>query len=253
VSWLDGGARSPLALLLFIAMNYVVLAYPPRAVLAMAGAAMSAYTLLAVSHPGSDTWPVIAVTVAILGLCGFLGSLAARNHWQQAEAQQRLSDSLAAQATRDHLTGCLNRRAFDARLAEEVERSGRSGRPLSVLIVDVDNFKDVNDTLGHLGGDLVLEQVSAILIDGCRATDVVGRVGGDEFVIILPDTHLETAAALAERLRLQVRNLSTPVPVSLSIGGAEQTDAAETGDELLRVADAALYRAKKTGRDRVAV
>jgi diguanylate cyclase (GGDEF)-like protein len=252
VSWLDGGARSPLALLLFIAMNYVVLAYPPRAVLAMAAAAMSAYILLAVSHPG-QAWPVTGVTVAILGLCGFLGSLAAHNHWQQAEAQQRLADSLAAQATRDHLTGCLNRRAFDARLAEEVERASRSRRPLSLLIVDVDNFKEVNDTQGHLGGDLVLEQVSAILIDGCRASDVVGRIGGDEFVIILPDTYLETAAALAERLRLRVRSLATPVPVSLSIGGAEQTDATVTGEELLRLADAALYRAKKTGRDRVAV
>jgi diguanylate cyclase (GGDEF)-like protein len=236
-------------------MSYVVLAYPPRAVLAMAGAVMFAYTLLALSRPSGSTWPVIAVTVAILGLCGFLGALAARNHWQQAEAQQRLSDSLAAQATRDHLTGCLNRRAFDARLAEEVERAARSGRPLSVLIVDVDNFKEVNDTLGHLGGDLVLEQVAAILIDGCRAMDVVGRVGGDEFVIILPDTRLDTAAALAERLRLRVRGLSTPVPVSLSIGGAERTDPVTSGGGagLLRVADAALYRAKKAGRDRVAV
>jgi diguanylate cyclase (GGDEF)-like protein len=253
VSWLDGGARSPLALLLFIAMNYVVLAYPPRAVLAMAGAAMSAYLLLSVSHPGGDSWPVTGVTVAILGLCGFLGSLAARNHWQQAEAQQRLADSLATQATRDHLTGCLNRRAFDARLSDEVQLANRSARPLSALIIDVDHFKDVNDTLGHLGGDRVLEQVAAVLIEGCRATDVCGRVGGDEFVIILPDTTLETATALADRLRRQVRDLPTPIPISLSIGAAQHSHQTASSDDLLRVADAALYRAKKTGRDRVAV
>jgi len=85
--------------------------------------------------------------------------------------------------------------------------------------------------------------------------DTVSREGGDEFVIILPDTRLDTAAALAERLRLRVRGLSTPVPVSLSIGGAERTDPVTSGGGagLLRVADAALYRAKKAGRDRVAV
>jgi diguanylate cyclase (GGDEF)-like protein len=252
ISWLDGGARSPLALLLFIAMNYVVLAYPPRAVLAMAGGATFAYLLLAVSHPG-DSWPVIGVTVAILGLCGFLGSLAARNHWQQAEAQQRLADSLAVQATRDHLTGCLNRRAFDARLSDEVHLANRSARALSVLILDVDHFKDVNDTQGHLGGDRVLEHVAAVLTEGCRATDVLGRVGGDEFAIILPDTPLDTATALADRLRRQVRDLPTPIPISLSIGAAQHSHETPTSDDLLRVADAALYRAKKTGRDRVAV
>ena len=253
ISWLDGGVKSPLSLLLFIAVNYVVLAYPPRAVLAMAGAAMAAYLLLALGERGGNSWPVIAVTVAIIGLSGFLGALAARNHWEQAAAQQRLADTLAAQATRDHLTGCLNRRAFDARLAEEVQCAGHSGRRLSMLIVDVDNFKEVNDTQGHLGGDQVLEQVSTVLLDGCRAGDVVGRVGGDEFVVILPDTPRDTAAALAERLRLRVRSLPTPVPVSLSIGVAEHTEETATGDELFRVADSALYRAKKTGRDRVAV
>jgi two-component system cell cycle response regulator len=133
-----------------------------------------------------------------------------------------------------------------------VQRAGRSGRRLSILIVDVDNFKEVNDTQGHLGGDRVLEQVSAILTGGGRAGDVVGRVGGDEFVMILPDTSLDAAVALAERLCRRVRSLPAPVPVSLSIGVAEHTDATPTGDELFRVADAALYRAKKTGRDRVA-
>ena len=253
VSWLDGGANSPLCLLLFIAMNYVALAYPPRAVIALTLGAMAAHLLLAAAGRDTDTWPRLLMSTIMIGLSGYLGALAARNHWSQAEAQAALSSTLAELATLDHLTGCLNRRAFDARLATEVHQAQLLERGLSLLVIDVDHFKEVNDGQGHLVGDQVLSGVSAALRGACRAGDVVGRIGGDEFALILPDTSGETAAALGERLRLEVRDLDLPVPVTLSIGAAELAHEIDTGLRLLQAADLALYDAKSAGRDGVAL
>jgi diguanylate cyclase (GGDEF)-like protein len=250
-SWLDGGVNSPLCLLLFIALNYVALAYPPRALVVLAFVAMAVYLLLAVIGSDTDTWPRLLMSTMMIGLSGYLGALAARNHWSQAEAQAALSTSLAQLATLDHLTGCLNRRAFDSRLAAEVDHAHRLGRGLSVLIVDVDHFKQVNDGHGHLVGDQVLSRVSAALRDTCRAGDIVGRIGGDEFAVILPDTRGEVAAAQGERLRLAAHDLHLPVPVTLSIGAAQLTRAVDTSQRLLQAADLALYEVKSAGRDAV--
>jgi diguanylate cyclase (GGDEF)-like protein len=253
VSWLDGGANSPLCLLLFIAMNYVALAYPPRAVIALAFAAMAAYLLLAFLGRDIEPWPRLIMTTVTIGLSGYLGALAARNHWAQAEAQTALSSTLATLATLDHLTGCLNRRAFDTQLATEVEHAHRNGRRLSLLLVDVDHFKQVNDRLGHVVGDQVLSGVSTALRNACRSGDVVGRIGGDEFALILPDTTATTAAALGERLRLALRHLDPPIPVTLSIGVAELGEAVDSSLRLLQAADLALYDIKRAGRDGVAL
>jgi len=250
-SWLDGGVNSPLCLLLFIALNYIALAYPPRALVVLAFVAMAVYLLLAVIGSDTDTWPRLLMSTMMIGLSGYLGALAARNHWSQAEAQAALSTSLAQLATLDHLTGCLNRRAFDSRLAAEVDHAHRLGRGLSVLIVDVDHFKQVNDGHGHLVGDQVLSGVSAALRDTCRAGDTVGRIGGDEFAVILPDTTGEVAAAQGERLRLAAHDLDLPVPVTLSIGAAQLTRAVDTSQRLLQAADLALYEVKSAGRDAV--
>ena len=250
-SWLDGGVNSPLCLLLFIALNYVALAYPPRALVVLAFVAMAVYLLLAVIGSDTDTWPRLLMSTMMIGLSGYLGALAARNHWSQAEAQAALSTSLAQLATLDHLTGCLNRRAFDSRLAAEVDHAHRLGRGLSVLIVDVDHFKQVNDGHGHLVGDQVLSRVSAALRDTSRAGDIVGRIGGDEFAVILPDTRGEVAAAQGERLRLAAHDLHLPVPVTLSIGAAQLTRAVDTSQRLLQAADLALYEVKSAGRDAV--
>jgi len=250
-SWLDGGVNSPLCLLLFIALNYIALAYPPRALVVLAFVAMAVYLLLAVIGSDTDTWPRLLMSTMMIGLSGYLGALAARNHWSQAEAQAALSTSLAQLATLDHLTGCLNRRAFDSRLAAEVDHAHRLGRGLSVLIVDVDHFKQVNDGHGHLVGDQVLSGVSAALRDTCRAGDIVGRIGGDEFAVILPDTTGEVAAAQGERLRLAAHDLPLPVPVTLSIGAAQLTRVVDTSQRLLQAADLALYEVKSAGRDAV--
>jgi diguanylate cyclase (GGDEF)-like protein len=253
VSWLDGGANSPLCLLLFIALNYVALAYPPRALVALAIAAMAAYLLLAVLGSDTDTWPRLLMSTMMMGLSGYLGALAASNHWSQAEAQTALSSTLAQLATLDHLTGCLNRRAFDSRLTAEVDHAHRLGRGLSVLLIDVDHFKQVNDGHGHLVGDQVLSGLSAALRDACRAGDIVGRIGGDEFALILPDTTGEVAAALGDRLRVAAADLHLPVPVTLSIGAAQLTRGVDTSLRLLQAADLALYDVKSAGRDAVAL
>ena len=215
--------------------------------------ALSVYLLLAVIGSDTDTWPRLLLSTMMIGLSGYLGALAARNHWSQAEAQAALSSTLARLATLDHLTGGLNRRAFDSRLSEEVDQAHRLGTGLSVLIVDVDHFKHVNDSHGHLVGDSVLSGVSAALRDACRPGDIVGRIGGDEFGLILPDTTGEVAAAVGERLRLAVRDLPLPVRVTLSIGAAQLTRDVDSSLRLLQAADLALYDVKSAGRDAVAL
>jgi diguanylate cyclase (GGDEF)-like protein len=234
-------------------LNYVALAYPPRALVVLAFAAMAVYLLLAVVGSDTDTWPRLLMSTVMIGLSGYLGALAARNHWSQAEAQAALSSTLAELATLDHLTGCLNRRAFDSRLAAEVDEARRLGRGLSVLIIDVDHFKQVNDGHGHLVGDQILSGVSGALRDACRARDIVGRIGGDEFALILPDTTGEMAVALGERLRAAARDLNLPVAITLSIGAAQLTRGVDTSLRLLQAADLALYDVKSAGRDAVAL
>ena len=166
---------------------------------------------------------------------------------------EQANEVLRGLAHRDGLTGVYNRRAIDERLAQEVARARRTGQPLSVLMIDVDHFKRVNDTLGHAGGDRVLQGVAARLAAACRASDVVGRYGGEEFVLLLPDTTGEGACRVAEKLREAVRSAhDLPCPVTMSAGVASTADGhlPESG-LLLRAADDALYAAKAAGRDRV--
>jgi two-component system cell cycle response regulator len=147
------------------------------------------------------------------------------------------------------------------RLTEELERARRYSLDLALLIVDLDHFKTVNDSYGHLVGDEVLRGVSAMLQREARAVDVVARYGGEEFVVILPETAAEGAIALAERIRERVCN-SPPIPggeygwlrVTVSIGVATvPTSHANSPEELISLADQALYRAKAGGRNRVCV
>ena len=164
--------------------------------------------------------------------------------------------ALAHQALTDPLTGLLNRRGVAERMAPwlAVARSGRSIQ-LSALAVDIDYFKRVNDNHGHDGGDEVLRQVGALLLLQFRGADLVARMGGEEFLIILRDTPLESSVVLAERLRLQLE--TTPIvwqrasiAVTASIGVAT-IDGSDDTDQLIRNADLALYRAKSQGRNRV--
>jgi diguanylate cyclase (GGDEF)-like protein len=165
------------------------------------------------------------------------------------ELQQRLLD----QAITDPLTGAFNRRYMAERLAEAIERQRRSGAPASVLIIDLDHFKRVNDDLGHEAGDAVLKGIVALLGRRSRRVDLLFRMGGEEFLLLLPDTAEEQAAKLAEDLRASIEDypLLADRRVTVSIGVGE-LQAGETLDTWLQQADAALYSAKQSGRNRVA-
>lgn len=155
-------------------------------------------------------------------------------------------------ATQDVLTGVANRFQFDKALEHAILLAQRHGRGLSILLLDIDHFKNVNDTYGHLQGDDVLKKFTQILLNGIRKSDVIARWGGEEFVILLPDTDFSEAVKLAEILRIKVSEGSfAPVDrITCSIGVA-RWNGAETQDQLLKRADRKLYAAKEGGRNRV--
>jgi diguanylate cyclase (GGDEF)-like protein len=158
-----------------------------------------------------------------------------------------------AEAGTDPVTGCMNHRAMRRRLHEEVGRAVRAGSPLSCLLIDLDNFKLVNDRHGHPAGDAMLREVSQTLVGEFRAFDRVARYGGDEFVVILPNAELESAAAAAQRALerlLAIPSFDATPGASASIGVA-QWQAPMTVDALLEACDAALLRSKRQGKGRV--
>lgn len=186
----------------------------------------------------------------------------AEEHLREAnEALQRrmaeieaLQDSLREQVVRDPLTGLFNRRYLMETLDREVARSRREDEPLSVILIDVDHFKSVNDTLGHDAGDRILATVGGYLLGQVRAGDAACRIGGEEFVIVLPNTPLEAALRRAEQWRRAVRDdlsADDERAITISVGVAAAPRHGGTGDDLLRAADAAMYEAKALGRDRV--
>ena len=154
----------------------------------------------------------------------------------------------------DALTGLYNRRHLMGTLANEVQRSRRLRRTFSVLLADVDHFKQYNDTHGHLGGDAVLVKMAEILRQTTRGVDSVARYGGEEFVVMLIEAPIATAAAVGERLRARVAAEEFGAGrVTVSVGAAEYPTHGETPEELIASADAAMYQAKNAGRDRVVV
>jgi len=154
----------------------------------------------------------------------------------------------------DGLTGLYNRRHLMGTLANEVQRSRRLRRAFSVLLADVDHFKQYNDTHGHLGGDAVLVKIAEILRQTTRGVDSVARYGGEEFLVMLIEAPIATAAAVGERLRARVAGEEFGGGrVTVSVGAAEYPTHGETPEELIASADAAMYQAKGEGRDRVVV
>ncbi len=175
------------------------------------------------------------------------------------EAEEKIHElniELEQLAITDYLTNLYNRRFFMQRGDEEFKRAQRNQQPLSLLMLDIDEFKNVNDTFGHETGDLVLKQVSATLKASLREIDILGRIGGEEFAILLPNTTLEEATILAERVRqtLEKSLFETPgqdLSVTICIGVSMLKDGMSSIDSLMRNADAALYHAKHGGRNRV--
>jgi diguanylate cyclase (GGDEF)-like protein len=155
------------------------------------------------------------------------------------------------------LTDVYSRRWWFELASVEFSRSRRYGHRFSLILLDLDRFKHVNDSFGHEGGDKLLRAFADMLRTQCRQSDVVGRLGGEEFAIIVPETRLMAAPTLADRIRNACRQLSVStaagdITCSCSVGVSELTPDDDSVDSVLRRADAALYEAKRTGRDRVA-
>jgi two-component system, cell cycle response regulator len=172
----------------------------------------------------------------------------------------RLEQRIIQLANTDFLTGIMNRRAFMARLEEEVSRSVRHKKGLTVIIADIDHFKKINDSYGHQSGDLVLQKFAGKLSESSRSYDFVGRYGGEEFIVCLPETSIEQAGLIAERMRGEIAGLkinlpdnsSAPVSVTASFGIAScAMNCFGNIDSIIKLADDALYRAKDEGRNRV--
>lgn len=162
-------------------------------------------------------------------------------------------DSLSDMAFRDELTGLFNRRYFDQKLTEELDRSARYGRPVSLILGDIDKFKTYNDEFGHQKGDEVLRAVSDLLRGSCRSSDTAARYGGEEMAVILPETNAEGAMRMAEKARTVIAARAGDVAgktVTISMGVATYNDTNNGPGELVAAADRALYRAKDEGRNR---
>lgn len=167
-----------------------------------------------------------------------------------------LQEQLREQANRDPLTGLYNRRYLDSTLERELSRCKRDGHSLALILIDIDHFKQVNDTYGHQAGDEILLRLSALLGSMARAGDVACRYGGEEFLLLMPTMPLISAQERAEALRLSFGNLDVPfgdfrLRATVSIGIAAYPGHGTSSDELIRHADTALYRAKRLGRNRV--
>jgi diguanylate cyclase (GGDEF)-like protein/PAS domain S-box-containing protein len=170
--------------------------------------------------------------------------------------RKRSGDEIRRLLTVDHLTGVLNRARFYELAEAEIARFKRFGQPLSALMLDIDHFKLINDGYGHAAGDVVLKNVADAVQHGLRSIDVAGRLGGEEFAVFLPSIDLEGARMVAERLRNAVAGLrpslgGEPKVVTVSVGCASMRPGMTDVDSLLKEADAALYRAKAEGRNRV--
>jgi len=216
--------------------------------------------------PGSLQYPDLHQFVPLAGSSVFLFTLIGhtiqhleRVNFFQSRVVQRQKERVRRLARRDQLTGLFNRREFESRFEDEFSRARRYGHDLSVMMLDLDHFKRINDTHGHPAGDAVLRGMGRLLEETTRTVDVPGRYGGEEFAVLLPETPLENARRLAERIRVQLEAASfegeegQAFSVTASLGVALRTSKDAEPEDLLRRADRALYRAKDEGRNRVVV
>ncbi len=204
------------------------------------------------------TWQTQAVAAGDLSQrVQFLGEFATAFN-TMVDRLGKQQEQLKDQAMRDPLTGLLNRRYLDETLPREFARATREGRPIALLMIDVDRFKDVNDTQGHAAGDQVLRALGGLLRAMTRASDVACRWGGEEFVVVLPGAPVDAATRRADDMRLAFASLAIPGQESrggnsFSVGLSVFPRHGDTPEGLLEAADRALYRAKDGGRNRVEV
>lgn len=244
-----------------------------------AATALACGALLAVAVQGlhfspQTDWPATALSMTALTLYLLMVAKGAharalklhaaraqlRQNEQMLQTQlgeiQALQGQLSEQANRDPLTGLYNRRYLGSTMVRELARCRREGRPLSLMLIDIDHFKRINDAHGHQAGDEVLRSVALCLSERSRAADVVCRYGGEEFLLLLPDMPQAAALELANRYRMSLE--TTPIPfgelriqATLSIGIAAYPDHGQSPEDLIECADQAMYQAKTAGRNRV--
>jgi diguanylate cyclase (GGDEF)-like protein len=231
----DGGSTSPLALLFFVPVVFAALSYPLASVVTIAALDYVAYVAVGVAGQRPDP-----EYVGFFALC--LACTAVLCGWH-ARNQDRRREALALVSRADPLTGCLNRRGFEERFDAELNRSLRSGRPVGLVMLDLDHFKEVNDTRGHAAGDEILRWAVDVMEEAIRPMDTLGRVGGDEFAVIVPGAGPDDSAIVGRRIQ---RALEARAPASAGVA-VFPADGADR-EELQRSADAKLYAGKR-GRD----
>jgi len=215
------------------------------------GIAFALATALLRFGVGIDQLPLdTSLQVRLLNEAGYLTvvgvAIAGLSQLRRTQAQLELL------ATHDPLTTVLNARAFASQVAQELGRNRRYGRPLALIYLDLDDFKRVNDAHGHATGDAVLRLVADAMRGAVRQADFVGRLGGDEFGVLMPETDGSVAHSVANRLAGGIRTVFRGTPsVTASIGVVAVTGTEAGSDELLRKADQAMYEAKRAGKDRV--
>ncbi len=232
----------------------------PRLNLGVAAAGLVAVLLHRLFGPSQADLVVVAAVLGWVGLFAFASSALSQRklvqalEWQQIRAQSR-HVQLEDQAMRDHLTGLPNRRYFYLRLQEELELAREYRRHLAVLVLDVDGFKAINDGYGHHAGDVVLRNVGKLLTAGVRTSDVPGRIGGDEFGVIMPDTNKDGAVLVAKRLQESMDGAlvfdedGLQAYLRVSIGWAGYPWAGGTVDAIVQRADTHMYAAKMARRE----
>lgn len=208
-----------------------------------------------ITHRSGDEFGLLAESIN--DMASQLDTLCSGAETRSSQLES-LNRKLETLAITDGLTGLYNHRHFYSKIAEEIHRSNRYQHPVTLILADIDNFKDVNDLHGHTGGDTLLKMFADTIRENVRDTDIVSRYGGDEFALLLPETDLQAATELAERIRSQIhaRPLSPQgdpagAGISVSFGVAEFARLKESAEELVKRADSALYEAKRSGRNRV--
>ncbi len=246
-----GRESSPFFFVFPLIVAGAALVVSERVTLALAAFATFGYLVaLTAGHPG----PIIGVTVATVAINLTALILLAYVAMVIAREQRRARDAAIRLSTVDPLTGLFNRTFFFAAVDREIARSTRSGRGFCLLMMDLDELKAINDKYGHFVGDRVLRGVGEVIRAGVRRIDTAARYGGDEFVVLLPETEASGAYVLAEKIRLGATDLNLPgvgVKTSLSVGVVGYPDDGRTSDELMISADQAMYASKRGGKNRV--